>query len=204
MSARIKVIGLPIWSAQQWLLGGFFVASGLLAWWHLQPAPEEAEPEVERARLPDYVVTSFTAVETDDTGKPSRRLVAEELRQYVEEDVAELDRPRMTLYSDEGEPWRAQADSGLILPGGEEVQLRGSVELRRSGDATQRATDMETEEIRIWHKRAFAETDQAVRVTSEQDRLTATGMRLWYDDPVRAQFDGRAKIFIAPQQVEEP
>jgi lipopolysaccharide export system protein LptC len=133
MSARIKVIGLPIWSAQQWLLGAFFVASGLVAWWHLQPAPEEAEPEVERARLPDYVVTSFTAVETDDTGKPSRRLVAEELRQYVEEDVAELDRPRMTLYSDEGEPWRAQADSGLILPGGDEVQLRGSVELRRSG-----------------------------------------------------------------------
>jgi lipopolysaccharide export system protein LptC len=208
MNERIRVSGLPIWSAQQWMLGAFFVASGLLGWWQLRPELEPPVLGVERARLPDYVVAGFTAVETDDTGRPSRRLIADELRQYVEEDVAELDRPRLTLYQREGEtevePWRARADSGLVLPGGDEVRLQGGVELERDGDATRRATRMETELLRIWHKRAFAETDRPVQVTSALDRLTSTGMRLWYEEPVRAQFDGRAHIFIAPEQVEDP
>lgn len=208
MSGRLRVNDLQIWSARQWMLAAFFVASGLLGWWQLRPEPEPVAPEVERARLPDYVVAGFTAMETDDTGKPSRRLIADELRQYVEEDVSELDRPRMTLYQREGEteaePWRARADSGLVLPGGEEVRLEGAVELEHKGDASRPATRMETELMRIWHKRAFAETDRPVQVTSALDRLTATGMRLWYDEPVRAQFDGRAHIFIAPEQIEEP
>jgi lipopolysaccharide export system protein LptC len=208
MSTRIRVTGLPIWSAQQWILGAFFVASGLLGWWQLRPAPDVPVPELVRARLPDYVVARFTAVETDATGKPSRRLIAEELRQYVEEDLSELDRPRMTLYQREdgsdGEPWRARADTGLVLAGGEEVQLQGAVELERDGNATRRTTRMETELLRIWPKRAFAGTDRPVLVISELDRLAATGMRLWYDEPMRAQFDGRAHIFIAPEQTEDP
>lgn len=203
MSTRLVVVGLPLWSTQQWLLGLFFVASGLLAWWQLAPTPEETPSPVERPRLPDYVVTRFTAVETDATGKPSRRLIAEALRQYVEEDVAELDQPRMTLYTETGAPWQARADTGLVLPGGKEVRLSGAVELRRDGDAHNRATRMSTESIRIWHERGFAETDQPVQVNSEADWLTAAGMRLWYDTPTHAQFDGRARIFIAPEQVDE-
>jgi lipopolysaccharide export system protein LptC len=208
MSGRVRVSDLPVWSARQWTLAAFFVTSGLLGWWQLRPEPEPPAPEVERARLPDYVVSRFNAVETDDMGKPSRSLVADQLRQYVEEDVSELDRPRMTLYQREGdiavEPWRARADTGLVLPGGEEVLLEGAVELERKGDASRPDTHMETELMRIWHKQAFAETDRPVQVTSALDRLNATGMRLWYDEPVRAQFDGRAYLYIAPEQDEEP
>jgi lipopolysaccharide export system protein LptC len=208
MSERIKVHGLPLWSGRQWLLGAFFAASGLLGWWQFRPAPEPTPAEVERARLPDYVVARFTAIETDTTGKPSRRLIAEELRQYVDEDLSELDQPRMTLYPDDDEteaaPWRARANSGLVLAGGEEIRLDGAVELERDGSATRRAMRVETELMRIRHARAFAETDRPVSVTSEGDRLDATGMRLWYDAPVRAQFDGRAHIFIAPEQSEAP
>jgi lipopolysaccharide export system protein LptC len=193
----------PLWSRQQWMLAGFFLASGLIAWWQIRP---DAEPSAEsqRARLPDYVVTGFSALETDETGRPSRRLIADALRQYVEEDVSELDQPRMTLYVSDGEPWKARADTGLVLGGGEEVQLQGNVEIDRAASATDRATHLETELLRIWHDRAFAETDRQVQVTSELDRLTATGMRLWYDHPVRAEFAGRAHIVIAPEPAEEP
>jgi lipopolysaccharide export system protein LptC len=204
MNARAGVGGLPIWSARQWILGAFFVASGLLAWWQLKPAEEAPLTEGARARLPDYVVAGFSAVETDAAGKPSRRLIADELRQYVDEDVAELDQPRLTLYPTEGEPWRARADTGLVLSGGEEIRLEGAVELERDGNADMRSTRMQTELIRIWHERAFAETDREVLATSDADRLTATGMRLWYNDPVRIELDGRARIFLAPEQAEQP
>jgi len=203
MSTRTSA-GTPLGTSRQWLLGLFFIASGLLALWQLRPAPESPIDQIERARLPDYVVSRFSAVETDAAGRPNRRLVADELRQYVDEDVSELDQPRMTLYQAEREPWRARAENGLVLEGGDEVRLRGAVELTRAGDATHRETHMASELIRIWHKRTYAETDQAVRIRSEQDWLTATGMRLWYDAPMRAQFDGRVHLFLAPQQVVQP
>ncbi len=204
MSAAGRKSSLPVWSAQQWLLVAFFVASGLLAWWQFQPAEQAPPGALERARLPDYVVTHFTAVEMDDRGKPSRRLVAEELRQYVDEDVSELTQPRMTLYQTDGEPWRARADSGIVMASGEEIQLHGGVELERNGNLATRSAHIATELLRIWHHRAYAETDRAVVATSDLDRLTATGMRLWYAEPLRAQFDGRAHIFLAPEQNEEP
>lgn len=203
MRARFGLGGPGLWSARQWMLGAFFVASGLLAWWQLKPAAQAPASETERPRLPDYVVAAFTAVETDDSGQPTRRLIADELRQYVDENVTELDQPRMTLYQTDGEPWRARADTGVVLKGGKEVLLEGAVELERDGNATTRATRMETELIRIWHERTFARTNKAVKVTSETDRLTATGMRLWYGDPMRVEFDGRAHILIAPEQAEE-
>jgi lipopolysaccharide export system protein LptC len=193
----------PFWSLQQWMLGAFFLASGVIAWWQLQPN-ESPAPDPGRARLPDYIVTGFNALETDEAGRPSRRLSADELRQFVEEDLSELDQPRMTLYTGDGEPWRARADRGLALAGGEELQLLGGVEIERAASATMRPAHLETELLRIWHERAFAETDRPVLLTSERDRLTATGMRLWYDPPVRAEFDGRARIRIVPESVEEP
>lgn len=195
---------LPVWSAQHWLLGAFFVASGLLAWWQLKPAEQSPPTAVERARLPDYVVTNFTAVEMDDKGKPGRRLVADELRQYVDEDVSELTQPRMTLYQTDGEPWRARADSGIVMASGEEIQLHGGVELERDGNAATRSAHIATELLKIWHHRAYAETDRAVEATSDLDRLNATGMRLWYAEPLRAEFDGRARIFLAPEQAGDP
>lgn len=204
MSTPVKGGAPSLGTPRQWLLGSFFAASGLLALWQLRPAPEPAATPVERARLPDYVVSRFTAVETDSAGGLSRRLVADELRQYVEEDLAELDQPRMTLYQAEGQPWRARARRGLVLEGGAEVRLQGAVELVRDGDATHRETRLSTELMRIWHERAYAETDRAVRVSSEQDWLTGTGMRLWYSEPMRVQLDGRAQVFLAPQQVDQP
>ncbi|MBK1643500.1 LPS export ABC transporter periplasmic protein LptC [Thiocapsa imhoffii] len=194
----------PGWSWSQWALGAFFAASGLLSWWLLDPETSDPPSEEQARRLPDYIVTAFTALETDEAGRPKRRLVADELRQFVAEDLSELDQPRITLYQENGEPWQARAATGLILPGGEEIQLEGNVELERDGNATDRATHLETELLRIFHTRGFAETDRAIQVSSEQDRLIATGMRLWYDDPVRALFDGRAHIYIAPEQTDTP
>ncbi|NCA69019.1 MAG: LPS export ABC transporter periplasmic protein LptC [Sphingobacteriia bacterium] len=204
MSGRARLAEWARGSAQTWWLAAFFLVSGLLAWWRLAPVPEPAQPPIERSRLPDYVVKRFTAVETDDSGQPLRQLIADELRQFVEEDLAELDQPRMTLYSETGEPWRGRADHGLVLDGGSEVRLLGEVELERAADAAQRATLITTELLRIWHLAGLAETDQSVRIASGADWLTASGMRLWYTDPMRAHFDGRARLFIAPTPIEAP
>ncbi|MBK1721408.1 LPS export ABC transporter periplasmic protein LptC [Thiocystis violacea] len=193
----------PWWSGRQLLLGILLAAIGAAAWWLLQTSDEGASKQP-RQRLPDYVVKDFSAVETDATGQPSRRLIAQQLRHYVKEDLSELDQPRMELYEAEGQPWHARARSGTVFAGGDQVRLIGNVELDRAGDATSRPAHLETEQIDIWREQGIAETDLPVRIRSDGDTLKANGMRLWYNEPTRSTFHGRARIRLAPEQETPP
>lgn len=191
-------------SRRQWLLGLGFAITGLLAWWQLQTPPEGDAIRPARERLPDYTVRNFAAVETDASGQPSRRLVAAELRHYADEDVSELDRPRMELYQADAPPWLAQAQRGTVFASGDQVRLSGAVRLDREADRSNRAAHLETERIDIWRKQSLAETDLPVRILSDGDLLTANGMRLWYAEPTRTSFHGRARVRFAPEPAQAP
>lgn len=191
-------------SRQQWLLGLGFALTGALAWWQLQMHPDEVAPTGQRARLPDYVALNFTALETDANGKPSRRLVADELRHYVAEGVSELSQPRLTLFQPEGPPWTGRSEQGTVLAGGEQIRLSGDVQLDRQGDRQTRATHLETERLDVWRTQSLAETDLPVRIQTEGDVLTASGMRLWYAEPMRATFQGRTQIRFTPEPETKP
>ena len=191
-------------SRRQWLLGIGFAISGALAWSQLQMHPDETAPASQRPRLPDYVALNFTALETDTDGKPSRRLVADELRHYVDEGVSELSQPRLELFQPDSPPWTARSEQGVVLAGGEQIRLSGAVRLDRQGDRQTRPTHLETERLDVWRTQALAETDLPVRIQSDGDVITASGMRLWYAEPMRATFQGRTQIRFAPEPEVKP
>lgn len=203
MTARARYLDGPWWSQRQMLLGLLFALSGLAAWWLMQSRSEGEAVAGARDRLPDYVVEDFSAVETDASGQPIRRLIAEELRHYTDEDLSELDEPRMELMQVAAPPWLARARAGTVLAGGEQVRLTGDVQLDRVGDAQSRPAHMETERVDIWRAQGLAETDLAVHIRSAGDSLQANGMQLWYNEPTRTIFSGRARIRLAPEQEQE-
>ena len=187
-----------MWSPRQTLLAVALAALGGSAWWIMQGQVGEEAPTVQRERTPDYVVSRFSAVETDDTGQPRRRLVAEQMRQFVSEDLAELDSPRLSLFESEGPPWEAESRRGLLLSGGEEVRLNDAVTIYRKEFGSSRPLRLSTSELQVWPKRQYAEGNRPVRIDSERDWLTAEGIKLWYAEPDRAEFPGRVHIFMAP------
>lgn len=189
-------------SGRHALLGLVFALSGLLAWWQLRGLPEETEPAAPRPRVPDYVVLRFAAVETDPAGQPARRLLADELRQYVDEKLSELERPRLTLFQEAAPPWEASARQGRAFEDGERIELLGEVRLERAAGKGVRPFRLETERLDVWPGQSLAETDLQVRIASQDDRLTATGMKFWYAEPSRATFGGggRTRIQLAPQE----
>jgi lipopolysaccharide export system protein LptC len=193
-----------VWTARQNALALAFALMGGAAWWLMERQPEQDRPAVPGTRVPDYVVSELNAVETDETGQPSRVLSARQLRQYVEEDLAELDLPRLTLYQSDGPPWRAEARSGLLLAGGDELRLWDDVRVERAAGAGNRPVHLATSELSVWPKREYAQGDRPVRIDSAGDWLTATGLRLWYATPARAEFPGRAHLFIVPEGTEKP
>jgi len=188
-----------VWSSRQAILALLFALVGGLAWWQLERQSSTKAPEPARPRAPDYVASRFEAIEMGPTGQPSRRLVAEQMRQYVGEDLAELDLPRLTLYEAVGPPWRAASREGLVLRGGDEVHLSNEVRIERAGSGGSRPVRLDTSEVTIWPRRQYAQGDRPVRIESERDWLTAQGLRLWFAEPVRAEFPGRAHLFVAPE-----
>lgn len=188
-----------MWTTRQGRLAGLFTVLAAASWWLLRSVTEPPDA-LPRPRAPDHTVWDLSAVETGAAGRPERHLIADQLRQYVAEDLTELDEPRLTLYDrDGGPPWKARSVTGLLRSRGEEVDLREWVRIDREAGASNRSFALATEALRLWPKREYAQSDLPVRIASDQDWLTATGMRLWYAHPTRAEFPGRAHVFMAPQ-----
>ncbi len=187
-----------MWTTRQGRLLFIFAVLAAVAWWLLRGLIEEPA-KGPRGRVPEHVITDFSAIETDPQGRPQRRLVATQLRQFVAEDLTELDRPRLTLFGrDQGPPWEVEADRGLVLARGEELHLLDAVRIDRVGGPETRSVRLATEELKVWPKREYAQGDQPVRQESDADWLTAAGIRLWYATPARAEYPGRVHVFIAP------
>ena len=193
-----------MWSTRQTPLAVIFALLGGLAWWLLQRQSPTETPAPPRGRAPDYVVSDFQAIETDQTGRPSRRLVAEQMRQFVNEDLAELDLPSLVIYQADGPPWHASSREGLLLAGGDEVRLSTEVRVERAGSEGNRPVRLDTSKLTIWPQRYFAQGDRPVRIESEQDWLTAQGLRLWFAEPVRADVSRPCPFFIAPEETPSP
>ena len=187
-----------MWGTRQ---GVATILLGLLAavaWWLLESQPEQAEVPVTRSRAPDYLASDIDAVQTGEDGRPSRRLVAREMRQYVDEDLVELDLPRLTVMQVDSPPWNAESLRGLLLSGGEEVRLLDDVRLHRRAAPGRRGVLLTTDALTIWPEREYAQGDRPVRIDSDLDWVTGEGIRIWYSKPAHTEIGGRAHIYIAP------
>ncbi|MGQ9830948.1 MAG: LPS export ABC transporter periplasmic protein LptC [Thermochromatium sp.] len=190
---------------RQWLLGVGFALLGGITWWQLRSLPEDRGTHAPRLRQPDYSVQGLAALETDANGQPSRRLSAVRLRHYADEDLSELDEPRLVLYRPDGPPWFAQARLGQIHAGGDQVRLIGAVRLDREADAANRPVHLYTEALDIWRQVGLAETTLPVQIDSEGDVITANGMKLWYlENGSRITLYGRARLRISPASERRP
>jgi lipopolysaccharide export system protein LptC len=188
-----------VWTTRQSRLGLIFAVIGGAAWWLVRELTQEP-PRLPHGRVPTHVVSDLQAVETDAAGRPKQRLLAGQWRQFPAEDRSELDMPRLTLFDPAGAPpWRAAARYGTLLSGGSEVWLTEDVAIERDGTADARPVRLTTAELRVWPKREYAQSDRPVRLESDRDWLTASGLKLWYATPSRAEFSGRVHIYLAPE-----
>ena len=180
---------------RQLLLAVVFVLLGLLGLWFARPSQKSASPPgLQDGRRPDYVVDGLRALELDIHGRPARRLRAEQLRHYPDDDSSELDQPRLRLYGDQAPPWNIRSDSGWISAGTERIVLSGEVRAQRAAAPEQEAIAFATSWIEVFPDDERAETDRFIELDRGADRMTAIdGMRFWYSEPMRGEFFGRVR-----------
>ena len=65
------------------------------------------------------------------------------------------------------------------------VLLSGEVEINRPGSAEARDIHIVTRDLRVQPEQDYAETDELVTITSEQNWVRSTGMQAWLREPIR-------------------
>lgn len=142
-------------------------------------------PRLEKKALrhdPDYFLEDFTATVMDSTGKPRYLLQATNMKHYPDDNSMALVKPRFRLYRDNLAPWRAKSDKGLIYETTRVIHLNGNVIMERDATQSEAPVKLVTRDLLIRTKEGYAETHALVKITSEQSKVTAVGMRLYLAD----------------------
>ncbi len=152
------------------------VLAGTSAW--LADKLDSGEPRARRATRhePDSYMEGVTRTAMDEHGQVETRLYAERMYHYPDDDSTRLARPRIEILED-GPPWYAAAETGVVDAKGEVVLLRGQVRIWRDAAAGGRALEVMTTRMRVLPETRYAETDDPVTLVTPESVTHAVGMR---------------------------
>lgn len=151
--------------------------------WQLYTPPAERAPEEvgsEEARS-DYYVAGATLLRTDEQGRPELEINAERMFHLRENDTWLLESPTMRVFTERGEPWHGEADSGRIWADGEEAKLLGEVRLWRESSDRNRPLTINTQDVYLRPQQKYAETAAQAVIIQFDNRLVGVGARVYLD-----------------------
>lgn len=170
---------------KNWVIGGalLLVVAGTL-WLARQSTQEEPERTAQEHRV-DYYLEGVDTTLMDLSGKPGKRLIAERMTHFMDDDSTELKSPRLTLYDLDRPPWRVNSETGWLSGDGEVLLLQGAVRIDRFAAPGVRPMHITTRDLRVQPRDNYVETDADVHARSNQDRIDARGMQIWLQQPIR-------------------
>lgn len=133
----------------------------------------------QNATASDFFLENMSSTVMLKNGKPDYTLKAARLSHFANQDIVELSKVQFQLFRPAQSNWSANAQQGRIETREGIIHLKGKVILQRPATQTAEAIKLATPELHIYSKKDYAETTAAVQVDSGNNRITATGMRLY-------------------------
>jgi lipopolysaccharide export system protein LptC len=160
-----------------WLLP-FLCLLGITYWLDQQTRPDMAKPDSAKRHDPDAVVDNFSATRLNDQGTPRFIMTAKKMQHFPDDDSSTLEMPHLTSLSAEHPAIHASAEHGILSSKGDEVFLRGNVEILREASARQGKFTLQTEYLHILPDRDFLNTDRAVTAVDAHHTVYAMGLEM--------------------------
>lgn len=178
--ALVLLVGLVAltWHAGQRLLIG------------LQPTEFERPPSA-----PDGMIEGFTWTQSQADGSIFR-LTGAQLNGFDEPEQIQVQQPIGWHLSKDGTQTHTQAQQGVLLENRSRLELSGDVIWVR--EAPQRpALRIESQQLTVWPDQGRTQSDTAVTILREGNRLEGTGMT--YDQNTGVlRLQSRTRVFIDP------
>ncbi|MEW7974688.1 MAG: LPS export ABC transporter periplasmic protein LptC [Candidatus Thiodiazotropha endolucinida] len=169
------------------LIGLFFIGAALLSlgWWmnRLMQPEETRTPGVRHD--PDSYAEGLVVQTYDEQGALKQRLQSREMRHFEKTGITELQQPVLWHYNHQSPPLQMRAQEGLIRRSEESLHLAGGVVIDRPSGADTVPLHIVTQDLTLHFEDSFATTDGPVRIESDDQWMTATGMEAWLKEPLR-------------------
>ncbi|MDJ0805411.1 MAG: LPS export ABC transporter periplasmic protein LptC [Gammaproteobacteria bacterium] len=157
----------------------------MATWWLTGDTPSDVRQPRPVGSFPNSYAEQLTVTSYNHDGIPHSRLQTPRMRYYEATDTTLLDKPILWRYSPDHAPWLIQGETAQITQAGEKISLPGPVTIDRAGLGASPPYHIETRDLHMVAATNYAETDQAIRVESEDHWITAIGMQGWLQEPVR-------------------
>ncbi len=153
-----------------------------LSWWGMyEPPPSIIPPALEVKEEVDGYLSRFVITTMDEDGQPSHRLAAKKMVLFSGTRLSQVDKPFLTLYQDDDNPWFIRAEYALVQTDTDIVFLTGNVRMTQE-DAVGRVTEILTEKLEVQMSRHYAVTEHEVTVNHHQGRVTGLGMQVYLNE----------------------
>lgn len=179
--------------------GIIFAIIAFLTMWLVLGSGEKLVPQVptESSLDPDFYMSGVDSIQYDEAGKPRYQLFANQMSHFPHNDITEITLPHIIIYRENGSPWRLSSLYGQILPAGEAVELWEEVEVNYE-PPDDKFLKLATDSLRIFPRKEYAETYQAVMIESPRGTTSARGLqadlqtnRLRLLAKVRGKYEGK-------------
>jgi lipopolysaccharide export system protein LptC len=168
-------------------IGLFFSVAVLLSlgWWINRLTEPEETRSPGQGRYPDSYAEGLVLNTYDEQGNLKQQLQSQRMHYYESEGLTELEQPILLHHNPNTPSLRMWSQQGLIRRNEETLQLPGQVVIDRPGDVDSPPLHIVTQDLTLRFEDSFANTDGPVRIESDQQWMTATGMEAWLKEPLR-------------------
>lgn len=178
------------------LLIALLLGTGWLAW--IDQGQDMAPIDRSGQPLPDYTLSGLTLRQYGEHGQLDRVLKAGYL-EHIAQQGTRLTKPELTVTSrDGGAPWVIRGATGRVDPTGTRLTLPDDAVIIRAATPANRPLHLKTRNLSYRLDQGYAQTDEAVTVTSDRDRIHAVGLQAWLQDPARIHFKSQVRGHYEP------
>jgi lipopolysaccharide export system protein LptC len=151
--------------------------AGLTLWVDRVVQPPQPKIDGSSRHDPDYILSNFNTIKTDQNGNPRHRLAATEMRHFPDDDTTQLTRPRFTQYTAYKPFTQIEGQRGLVTSDGENVYFMDNVKIVRGATPQKGELTVQTDYMHIIPDKELAMTDRPVLIKQAPDTvIRATGM----------------------------
>ncbi|MDD1614970.1 MAG: hypothetical protein CG439_41 [Methylococcaceae bacterium NSP1-2] len=145
------------------------------------------------AHSTDYFSTGYTKFEMNEFGKLDKKLIAEQVMHYSDDDTTHTVNPLMFFYNEKTPPWVIKAQAGVLSADGKDLFLNGKAVVSRAKADGVKELIINTSNLRVKPDTSYAETNEWAELISPPNTTTGIGMKLVFVAPIHLELLSNVK-----------
>lgn len=154
---------------------------------------EEGQQGVIAAHSADYFSKGYTKFEMNELGKVNKKLIADQVTHYSDDDTTHTLNPVMFFYNEKTPPWVIKAETGILSADGKDLLLNGKSVVSRAKAEGVKELIINTSNLRVKPETSYAETDEWAELISLPNTTTGIGMKLVFAAPIHLELLANVK-----------